>query len=655
MSFVTPKITTKFSLIGLTCSALIFSQNSIADNYIDSAQKYLAKNEISSAVIELKNAIQSTPKDASPRIMLGKIYLQRGSYLEAEKELSKALDLGGDKEKVLPLLMRTKVSLDKNQEAIDIADKSHVSDPYVSAEVLALKAIAEINLNQVKNAEQTLKLANQTTLDTLYTQIGQAKLDAAKNNIDDALNLTKTLLEKNENSSEVWLLDGHLQMAKHNFSEAATSYAKAYKLAPDALQYSLFLSRALVYSGQFDKAESYVNKLLKLFPNQALINELEAMILYAKEDYSAAKEKADRAINNGSEQPATMLISAVSAYKLKLYEQANNRLKQVVPLLPPNHYARRLYIVTLLKLGYVNQAVAEMEKLDIKSQANSSFLSQASAELAKLGRDEEALRLAEKAYTGDSSDSNAMMLGLVKLSNKDFSGLEDLKVAVAQQPDQHKADIGIAYYYLKLGAIDEAEAIAHKWLDKNKNDTDALILSATIYLTQHKLKKAEQLFDQVLANDPNNEQANTSLARLYAIQQDWNQAYTYAYKVKTQRPHSKTATSLLYLASVRLNRSPEVLTLINQQLSDTPNDIELIQQKATALVLLKQSNQAINLLENLPEKSKTAKTWALIGDIYYTQKQWYDAERAYLKWLDMAPTDADAHIRSIHIEQLTKS
>ena len=653
MSFNTQKIIRRFSIAGLTCSAMLFSQISFADNYIDSAQKYLANNEISSAVIELKNAIQSTPKDALPRIMLGKIYLQRGSYLEAEKELSKSIDLGGDKEKILPLLIRTKVNLNKNQDAIDLADNARISDPYVNTEILALKAIAEINLNQVKSAEQTLKLANQTTLDTLYTQIGQAKLDAAKNNIDAALTLTKTLLKNNANNSEVWLLDGHLKMAKRHFAEAATSYAKAYELAPEALQYSLFLSRALVYSGQFTKAEPYINKLLKLAPNQAMANELEAMILYSKDEYSAAKESADRAINNGSEQPATILIAAVSAYKLKLYEQANNRLKQIVPLLPPDHYARRLYIVTLLKLGYINQAVEEMEKLDIKSQANSSFLSQASVELSKLGRDEEALKLAEKAYSSDSSDSNAMMLGLVKLSNKDTSGFEDLKIAAAQQPDQHKADIGIGYYYLKLGAIDEASAIADKWLSKNKNDTDALVLSGMAYLAQNKLDKAEQLFTQALTHDPDNIQANISLARTYAIKQNWEETYTYAYKVKSQSPYNKAATSLLYLSGWRLNRSEDVLTLINQQLASAPNDIQLIQQKATVLVLLKQPNKAINLLENLPQKSKTAKTWSLIGDIYYTQKQWYDAERAYLKWLEMAPTNADAPIRSIHIEQLT--
>lgn len=70
----------KFAFVGLSVASLTMSNLTYANKFTDSAEKHLKNNEVNAAVIELKNAIQSSPKEALPRLMLGQIYLQKRKF-----------------------------------------------------------------------------------------------------------------------------------------------------------------------------------------------------------------------------------------------------------------------------------------------------------------------------------------------------------------------------------------------------------------------------------------------------------------------------------------------------------------------------------------------------------------------------------------------
>ncbi|MCE0493279.1 XrtA/PEP-CTERM system TPR-repeat protein PrsT [Vibrio salinus] len=647
------KTTKRLSLVGLTATVILFTGLAYADNYLESAEKYLSNNEVNAAIIELKNAIQNTPKDAQPRLVLGKLYLQRGNYASAEKELSRALHLGANKPEVLPLLARALSDQGKHEDVIELVDESSISNSISKAELLGLKALSEINLGNADSARAVLKnIKKDLKQQSTYPLLAQARLVAGENPVK-AIKLINQALKIAPENSDIWVLKGHLEFAQQQFNKATETYQKAYKISPDALHYSLFIARSLVYSKHFEKASPYIDKVLKISPNHPLANELKATILYSEGKYDDAKEHADKALNNGSKNIATTLISAISAYKLNLYEQANRRLKQVLPHLPEDHFARRLYIVTLMKLGYINQAIQSMDKLNVDSKDNNRFISQMSIELSKLGRDEDALTLASKAYDSDKSSSNELMLGLVKLADNDATGIKELQSAISEQPDKRKAEIGIAYYYIKLGKITQAEAVANKWLKQNADDIDALTLKGKIYQLKKQFNLAEKELKKALKVQPDFVQAKIALAQVLANQGKFPESYQQAFEAKKMLPGDESATQVLILSAKRLNKMKQALSLINKQIDNDPTNLALIHQKAEALVIDNNPQGAAKLLEDLPDETKNAKTWSLIGDIYYIEKQWFNAQRAYKKWLEMAPTDAQAYIRNISISEKT--
>ena len=73
-------------------------QAAAADDYVAKAREYVAGGEVKSAIIELKNALQSDPSHVEARLMLGAQYMRRGEAAAAAKEFGRARDLGAPSE-----------------------------------------------------------------------------------------------------------------------------------------------------------------------------------------------------------------------------------------------------------------------------------------------------------------------------------------------------------------------------------------------------------------------------------------------------------------------------------------------------------------------------------------------------------------------------
>lgn len=643
----------KVSLLSLASFALMINGVSYANEYVDKAKVYISKNKPESAVIELKNAIQSSPENALPRLMLGEIYLNNGSFIAAEKELSRALELGASEDNVVPLLARSLSAQAKSLEVIELANRSNLTEPYAKTDLLALKAAAELLVGLIDEAKYSLELAKEYSYDSLYLQLSVAKLDAVNNDVDAALQSVDKILETVTDNSDVWLLKGHLETGAKNFPEATKSYQKAYEISADAIYYTLFIANSMVREKRFEDAEKYIDNLLSLAPNHLLANKLKAVIVYNRKDYSIAKRHANKVLQSGQNDVTLELISAASSFELKLFEQAYKMLKRVEPKVPDNQNVKQLLISTQLALGYIDEAVEAMNAYSVETESDGAFLSIASMRLSELGREEEALNLAQRASLSGSTSSE-LMLSLIQLSADDSTGIENLQSAIKDQPDAQKAQLGAAQYYVRYGFDDEAKEIIEKLLIANPKDVGAIILQGQILQKEQNFASARKEYIKALSIEENNVKALVALAQVNANLQQWQQAYELSSQAFKLAPNDKSVGQITLLSGSRLGRLPEILELINSELNKTPEELELLYTKAKALVLSNRISEGINLLESLPDTKKTGETWQLIGNFYYQEQKWYDADKAWANWLELSPLSVEAYVRNIHIKEKTR-
>ncbi|OAN11355.1 hypothetical protein A3K86_20620 [Photobacterium jeanii] len=636
------------SFISLTLAAC---NDKSGEDYIQQAQTYIDDQNLSAAVIELKNAIKQAPKDSQARQMLGEIYLARGNFASAEKELEKAIRLKGDSDVLTPMLAQALLAQEKTEAVIDLVEDTRTNNTNVKTELLAFKALALMKQGKIKEAQYELELAENSGQDTLYKSLGRATLDAANENIDSALYIVNKIIKQYDTNSDVWLLKGHLESTKGDHKAAARSYQKAVDNAPEAIQYTLYLAQALVRDENYNDAEKYVNQLLKISNNHVLVNELKASILYAKGENDEAKSHADLAIQNGSQNVATYLIAGVVAFQQGKYEQANEHFKKIDPIVPANHFVKRLYTITQFNLGNVDDALNTLNTFNATSDQDSTFLSSMSVELSRLGREDEALALAQKASEMGSSQSQ-VKLGLIQLANNDTGGIDTLQQALNVDPGMKEAKIGLAYFYLKMGKVEEAKQTIDQWLEQSPDNSQAMLLKGLIYQMEKQPKQAKIWYEKGLAANTDNLQAKLALAQLTQQEEGAKAAFPLTLEAYLSAPDNSIAFRQAVRSAYAAQEIPALSEAVDKQLTaDAAND-KLKYQKATLLAISNEHQAAIELLETISPHQQTSETYRMLGDLYQHQQEPDNALTYYAKWLEKSPLSNVAYIKNIQLNEI---
>ena len=91
--------------------------------YQDAAARY-QKGEQKAVIIQLKSALQKDPKHAPSRLLSAKAYNDVADFASAEKEASKALELGANADQVGYELARALLGQGQLQKALDAAKEA---------------------------------------------------------------------------------------------------------------------------------------------------------------------------------------------------------------------------------------------------------------------------------------------------------------------------------------------------------------------------------------------------------------------------------------------------------------------------------------------------------------------------------------------------
>ena len=96
----------------------------------------------------------------------------------------------------------------------------------------------------------------------------------------------------------------------------------------------------------------------------------------------------------------------------------------------------------------------------------------------------------------------------------DLSGIENLELALQQNPELISAELALAFASIKAGDLARADLIANKWLKQYPNKAGGYNLKATIAFVQNKFAQGEVALEQSLKLEPNNIYALTEMVKL---------------------------------------------------------------------------------------------------------------------------------------------
>lgn len=637
----------------LTIATFACSEKNTVQDYLKRAQQYSVNNNINSAIVELKNAVRLAPKNTEARLRLGQAYLQQGSYINAEKELQRAKELGND---VRVDLVKVKVKLDKFDEIYDIARNSTDLSDNQYVIVLTYAGIAALNNGNIEKAQDYLGQAITISADSSYSKVASAYLSRSHEEYKQGLVTLDNILKTSPDFSEAILLKGHLLFAIEEFELASENFSYYRQLHPQDYTVLYFEINSLIRAEYYEEAEKIVDELLTLFSTAPLANQYKAQLLYLEKNYKQAKEFAEIAIQNGGDNfIIAKAIAGVSAFQLEDMEQAYNYLNSIEAKLPLSHPVQKILAVVKMKLGYLTDAAFTLNQLEGLTAEDSNLLQFTSMELMKAGDYDAAQALIDKA--GDVLPNNANVMaqkGVLLLSQNDLSGIKALEQALKLDPNIVGVELPLALQYIANKEYQKVEAVIES-LQLKGDEITAHLIKGVLFIDKKEITQSQEAFNQVLILDPNNITALYNLGILAENEGNIIEGINLYQRVLHLQPGHIGAIKHLSESQISLGKISEVIEFLTGLYSNNKEEKNLAFALAQNLRINKQVDDAIIILKEIkPKDELPISYWMNLGDSYTTIKSLSNAKNTYSEGLKYFPDNYLLLLRLIGLLEIEK-
>lgn len=644
------KTTIIASAIALALGISACSEQKTVEQLLASANEYSLKRDFSSAIVELKNAVRLSPKNAEARLALGHSYLEQGNYIFAEKELEKSLVLGLDFSIAAPLIAQVKAKLAKYDDLQQLVEKSTNLNDNDYIKVLIYAGVSALAHNEREKAQDYIGQAISISENAVFSQLGKAYLAQSEDEYVQSLVDIEAILVEKPHLSEAILLKGHLQFYLKEYEQAAASFAQY--IARHPLEHSIhyFEINSLIKAKHFEEAEVITNELLKQYQSAPLALHYKAQLQYQKKNFKEAKNTAEQAIQAGSKLPLTKLIAGTSAYQLKDYEQAYNHLKPIEAFLSSNHPAQKIIALAKLQLGYSLEAVESILSYEGMTNKDSGFLQTSAASLAELGDFDNAQKLIEKANKIDPNNANILtQSGLVSIAQHNAEdAIKSLERAIELDPSLIEVELALGMQYLKAAEDDKAKIIADELITEHGDNPSGYILQGVIYTKENNNEKAIDAFNKALVVSPNNIASLYNLGLLLRDVQDAKVSMDFFEQVIKLAPSHKGALSnyvVLAAKSKQLDHSADFLKEIGHS-----DNLVITIALAQNTRFNGHAKEAVALLDSFTNKKALDTVyWSLLGDLHLQLEDINKAGAAFTEGLKLKPFHYQLNLRRIGI------
>jgi putative PEP-CTERM system TPR-repeat lipoprotein len=630
------------------------SENKTTEEYVNSAIVAMEEGDEKTAAINLKNVLRRDGNNDNARLLLGKVYLQLGSGVNAEKELQKAYELGNTDAAVF--LLRAYKIQNKYAEIIKLSSELSLNESEDWALVEVYKALALFKLGNEQLANQAINNAIEVSGDTVYGKLGAAYKATRLQKNSEAISIVSNLLKENPEFIDGLILMGQLAFANQDFNAAADAFSKYLDLQPKDLTMKLMLANAYFKGKEIEKSEVLVDEVLQTVPNHAFTNQLKGNIRFQNQDFVQGFLFINKAMQGGINTINNKVVAGVCAFHLKNYEQSYNYLNAVKGDLPTSHLALKLLAITQLKLGYSLEASDTLENFTNLSSGDIELYTAASFELIKQGKTTLAKKLKDKAGGIEfTKPIDIARNGVLQLSLGDTKGINSLENALSLEDNMPEAKMMLAMAYVDNKEPQKAIDLLESWIKKEPGNVDSYNVTAVISKKIGEIERLESALSKALELNPAN-----AMSLIYFAKQDmdkgkYNSSKVMLNQLLESQPDNIQALSLLYLLSDKMGNRELGKSKLRKAFENNMTDIKYRILYAKSLMLDNKIKEVITLLipvnrnEELPNAY-----WLYLGDSYLANSELGKALETFSSWSENSPGKVMSWIRASMILEMQK-
>ena len=405
------------------------------------------------ARIELKNVLQSDPKDAEAYFQLGRVHeeLQQfrkafGNYVKAE-ELNPALLENQARLGMIYLLLANEV--DKAKEKIDFILSKDPGSP----EGLLLKAAMMLKSKNNSVAKDIIKSVVADNPDNIEASIFLSSLYMSEKNYTDAIDVLDKVLKVNQNSEKLNKLLVTALMQTKDYERAEVIYKEFLKRNPNAV--ASYNNLATFYALIKNKNKAIDTLRLSIENDQDDVDRKITLIKYLK-------------ASDGNEVAIQSLVSMID--ERKDLGKLRTVLAELFIINGDKEAAIKVYKKTIS--GFSEEGTG----IDARISLATLYLSEKNVDQAR--------SILEEAYTISPNNPKINFLrAKVALFDKEFDkAIISLRIVIKETPELMEAPILLANIYQFQKKEVQVNDTLNQAFNNNKLNAEALLMLAEFQL-----------------------------------------------------------------------------------------------------------------------------------------------------------------------------
>ncbi|MFZ2446308.1 MAG: tetratricopeptide repeat protein [Syntrophobacteraceae bacterium] len=652
-------------------------------------QLYLKKGEFRNAENSFLEALSGDSNFVEAHLGLGDLAAIRKDYRAAEQEYRAAADLVPG---VTPVHMRLAdfhLFMRNPDQARQVLTSALERNPnYVPAlHRMARIALGEQNLD---GCAKYLDLILQKDPSNLDAQITRGQLLLARNEPVEAEKLLVEITRANPELPFPKFLLGLAYMGKGDLVNARTSLKSAVEMDPNLTDAAFRLSEVYVRSGLYRPAYEL---LLELSAKDT--GNMEVFVFLSEAARSPAEITAAVKRMEGVEfhfrENSRFNLALASLYlKSNEIEKAEQHLKRVLAKEPDSVDAHALMgqllmtrkdpkqaeaelrkaaesssgasgaQVLLAEFYYGNNKKAEAKKILTDILAKSPDFFPASFSLAKMAFEErdhaEATRLLGTVLKSNPSYLDALLLrAQVNLAqNKSTEASQDLEQALVINPRSYFAHYLTGIVMLQMGNAARAKASFNEVLRLEPGFLDPRIRLAELDLAAGAFEQAITNLEYVLDKGRKEPAIYLLLGSAYIGGKDPAKAEGVLRNYLKSAPLDPNAKHMLGLALTAQGKHEEAAGYFEDALKMLPESVPALTQLVFIDLRNNNRDQALRRVTKQLELSQPSGFYQLLGKVHLMRGEYDQAEKAYLKAIELDPGVVFYYLELIQVYNASK-
>lgn len=583
----------------------------------------LAKGEVSAAVIDLKNLVESEPQNAKARALLAEASLQAGDVQTAEIEIFKARDLGAPADLTIGTECRVLSAKGEADKVLAQCDPAKAPAD-AKVRVLLARGDALVVLRrpvEAKEAYQQVTALQPANLDALLGLVtvaaqtegmpaARALLEGAGKDVqqwprywlalgevsgetgeyaaaEKAFNTAVTKAQAQGASLErlqglAGVADAQLRQSK--LAEAKATGESLARAAPDNLGIKLLRGRIAAATGDFEAARTLLEDVLSKQPGNADARTVLGMVNLQQGNLGQAEMNFANVVANNPSNVRAQRLLAETRSRLQTPQQTLEALKPALEQNPDPSLlamAGRLSVASGDRkqgVAYLSQATARQDAMpapELQLEIASGFLA-----AGEVDRAIEMLRVLPRSTgTGSGYQREYLLItALLRKGDKD-AAVAEAKALLERSGNDPVVRNLVAGAYAAAGQPDAGREQLQQALKLKPTDVDSMLNLARIDLSEGETAAAEAEFRKVLDVDPKNLSATMGAALAAGAGGDKAGAERWLLKATADHPDSLEATLALVRFYVGNNSFPKAKALLDAQVKAVPNNPAIINMR----------------------------------------------------------------------------